>query len=73
MFRTAARGFATSARRGAEIIGSAEAQQTALNISKAQGIGQRGFLDGNIFPYKTPERKHIDIYSQQLARPLLSA
>ena len=54
MFRTAARSFATSARRGAESIGSVEAaQQTALNISKAQGIGQRGFLDGKIYVLQT--------------------
>jgi hypothetical protein len=47
MFRTAARGFAASAWRTAESIGQIEAaQQTAINISKAQGIGQRGFIDG---------------------------
>jgi cysteine synthase A len=41
MFRTAARGFAASAWRAADAH-----QQTAINISKAQGIGHRGFLDG---------------------------
>ena len=47
MFRTAARGFATSARRGAESLSQLEAaHQTAIGISTAQGIGQRGFLDG---------------------------
>lgn len=47
MIRTAARGFVASAWRGAETLGSIEAaHQTAIGISKAQGIGQRGFLDG---------------------------
>ena len=49
MFRTAARSFAVSARRGAESISQLEAaHQTAIGISKAQGIGRRGFLDGNV-------------------------
>jgi hypothetical protein len=47
MFRTAARSFAASAWRRSDGILSAEARQTAINISEAQGIGQRGFLDGN--------------------------
>jgi hypothetical protein len=47
MFRTAARSFAASAWRRSDSILSAEARQTAVNISQAQGIGQRGFLDGN--------------------------
>lgn len=47
MFRTAARSFAVSARRSAESATSFEAaHQTAIGISKAQGVGQRGFLDG---------------------------
>lgn len=46
MFRTAARSFAASARRGAESVSQFEAaHQTAIGISKAQGIGQRGFID----------------------------
>ncbi|EAT77192.2 hypothetical protein SNOG_15527 [Parastagonospora nodorum SN15] len=48
MFRTAARGFAASAWRSAESIGQIQSDavhQTAVNISKAQGIGQRGFID----------------------------
>jgi hypothetical protein len=48
MFRTVARSFAATALRSAESISQIEAaQQTAINISKAQGIGQRGFIDGN--------------------------
>jgi len=47
MFRTAARSFAASAWRNAESLSQIEAaHQTAINISKAQGIGQRGFIDG---------------------------
>jgi hypothetical protein len=50
MFRTAARSFAASAWRSAESISQLEAaNQTAINISKAQGIGQRGFLDGKLY------------------------
>jgi hypothetical protein len=51
MFRTAARGFAASAWRSAESIGQIQSDavhQTAVNISKAQGIGQRGFIDGKL-------------------------
>jgi len=49
MFRTAARSFAASAWRSAESLSQIEAaHHTAINISKAQGIGQRGFLDGTI-------------------------
>lgn len=49
MFRTAARSFAASAWRNAESFSQLEAaHQTAINISKAQGVGQRGFLDGNV-------------------------
>jgi hypothetical protein len=47
MLRTAARSFAASAWRSAESVSQLEAaHQTAIGISKAQGIGQRGFLDG---------------------------
>ncbi|EDU44051.1 cysteine synthase (O-acetylserine (Thiol)-lyase) [Pyrenophora tritici-repentis Pt-1C-BFP] len=46
MFRTAARSIAASAWRNAESFSQIEAaHQTAINISKAQGIGQRGFID----------------------------
>jgi hypothetical protein len=54
MFRTAARSFAVSAWRSAESLGQLEAaSQTAINISKAQGIGQRGFLDGKPYLFDT--------------------
>ncbi|KAF1363554.1 PALP-domain-containing protein [Lizonia empirigonia] len=45
MFRTAARQFAATARRSADAVSYEANHQTALNISRAQGIGQRGFLD----------------------------
>jgi cysteine synthase len=49
MFRTAVRSFAVSAWRNAESFSQLEAaHQTAINISKAQGVAQRGLLDGNI-------------------------
>lgn len=60
MFRTAARSFATTAWRSAETLGQIEAaQQTAISISKAQGIGQRGFLDGNTLGHTTPQIGHV--------------
>lgn len=40
------RQFAASARRSAEAVSFEANHQTAIGISKAQGIGQRGFLDG---------------------------
>lgn len=46
MFRTAARQFAASARRTADAVSFEANHQTSIGISKAQGIGQRGFLDG---------------------------
>jgi cysteine synthase A len=46
MFRTAARQFAASARRSAEAVSFEANHQTAIGISKAQGISQRGLLDG---------------------------
>lgn len=47
MFRTAPRRFAASLYRSAESLSQLEASyQTGINISKAQGIGQRGFIDG---------------------------
>jgi len=47
MFRTVARSFAVSTRLSAEAF---EAAQHGIIISKAQGIGQRGFLDGTLPP-----------------------
>ncbi len=59
MFRTASRRFAASAWRSIESASQLEAaHQTAINISKAQGVGQRGFLDGI-----TPQI--VDIFSRQ--------
>lgn len=47
MFRTASRSFAVSAWRSAESLSQLEAAyQTGINVSKAQGVGQRGFIDG---------------------------
>jgi len=49
MFRTAARSFAVSALRRPESVSQFEAaHQTAIDISKAQGVGQRGFIDGMV-------------------------
>lgn len=55
MFRTAARSFAATALRSAESPSQVEAlKQTAINISKAQGVGQRGFIDGTSFSPHCP-------------------
>lgn len=49
MLRTAPRRFAASLWRSAESLSQIEASyQTGINISKAQGIGHRGFIDGTI-------------------------
>lgn len=47
MFRTRVLRFAATAYRAAENIPQIEAaQQYAIGISKAQGVTQRGFIDG---------------------------
>lgn len=53
MFRTTARRLAAASTwPGPQSKAQIEAaQQTAINISKAQGIGQRGFLDGTFTTY----------------------
>ena len=49
MFRTAPRRFAASLGRSADALSQLEASyQTGINISKAQGIGHRGFIDGTV-------------------------
>ncbi|KAF2276528.1 PALP-domain-containing protein [Westerdykella ornata] len=46
MFRTASRRFAATVWRSAEHLAQIEAAyQTGINVSKAQGVGQRGFID----------------------------
>lgn len=47
MFRTQALRLAATAWRAAESVSSIEAaQQYTIAVSKAQGITQRGFIDG---------------------------
>jgi len=50
MFRTTARRLAAASTSQSKAQIEA-AQQTTINISKAQGIGQRGFLDGTFTTY----------------------
>lgn len=62
MFRTASRSFTASIWRSAENLSQLEASYaTGINISKAQGVGQRGFIDGThtIPPPQTPHNKHL--------------
>jgi hypothetical protein len=74
MFSTAARRFGASAWRSAESIGQIEteaARQTAINISKAQGVGQRGFIDGTLYIIAVSQPSLTD--TQQSAKPPSSA
>jgi len=51
MFRTPIRRFAATAWRAAESVAEIDAaQQYRINVSKAQGICQRGLIDGMLRP-----------------------